>query len=370
MTGGAVHSPPYRIVFCDLRSDQVLDVLPVQGVALDDYIGKTGRFTGTVPIPNRQIAERARRALVPGRTGIWVERGRELWWGGILWTLQLASDDRGFLGAQIQAGGWESYLYRRLLYDTQIADQVDQFDIARGLVDYVQDTPGGNIGITYDADPSGVVRDRTFLRYDLHSVGDLLDDLAAVEQGFEWRIASYRDSDGRRIKRLQLGHPTIRAGASDVVLDHPGPVLSYTWPVDATQKANAWQTRGASINENQAADSYPLTSPVLVAEDDIAAGWPRLDGSSDYTTVERQTTLDAHARADHAAALTPVTIPEVTVLLGGAVTPDLVGKSIRLRIRDLWHPTALDARYRVVGISVSPPERGRPETAQLYLEAP
>lgn len=371
MTGGAVrHAPPYRVLFCDLRSDQLLDALPVQGVALDDYIGKTGRMTGTVPIPNRAMAERARRAILPGRTGVWVERGRDLWWGGVLWTLALASDDRGRLGAQIQAGGWESYLYRRLLYDTQIAEQVDQFDIARGLVDYAQNTTGGDIGITYESDPSGVARDRTFLRYDLHSIGDLLDDLAAVENGFEWRIASFRDTDGRRVKRLQLGHPTISTGASEIVLDHPGPVLSYTWPVDATKKANAWQTRGASINTNQAADSYPLTSPVLVADDDLAAGWPRLDGSSDYTTVERQDTLDAYARADHTAARNPVTIPEITVLLGGAITPALVGSTIRLRIRDLWHPTALDARYRVVGITVSPPERGRPETAQLYLEAP
>jgi len=363
-------APPYRLLLCDLRSDQLLDALPVQGVSLDDYIGKTGRLTGTVPIPNRALAERARRALVPGRTGLWVERGREIWWGGILWTLNLASDDRGFLGAQLQAGGWESYLYRRLLFDTLTATQVDQFDIVRELVDYVQITPGGDIGITYDDAVSGVARDRTFLRYDHASVGDLLDQLAATERGFEWRIASYRDGDGRRVKRLQLGHPVIRTGAAEIVLDHPGPVLSYSWPTDATLKANGWQTRGASVNTNQAADSYPLTSPVLVDDADIEAGWPRLDGSSDYTTVEQQDTLDAHARADWTAALTPVQIPEVTVLLGGNVTPALLGSTVRLRIRDLWHPTALDARYRVVGMTISPPERGRPETARLYLEVP
>ncbi|MFF5582725.1 hypothetical protein [Streptomyces hygroscopicus] len=362
--------PPYRLLFCDLRSDQLLDALPIQGVSLDDFIGKTGRLTGTVPIPNRAVAERARRAIVPGRTGIWVERGGDIWWGGVLWTLALASDARGFLGAQIQAGGWESYLYRRLLFDTQIAEQVDQLDIARGLVDYAQSAPGGDIGITYDLDVSGVLRDRTYLRYDLHSIGDLLDDLATVEDGFEWRIASYRDADGRRVKRLQLGHPVIRAGASEIVLDHPGPVLSYTWPVDATIKANAWQSRGASTNQNQAENSYPLMSELLVADDDLTAGWPRLDGSSDYTTVEQQATLDAHARADWTTARGPVTLPEIEVALGGAISPALLGATIRLRIRDLWHPATLDARYRVVGMSITPPERGRPETARLYLEVP
>ncbi|MBP0456257.1 hypothetical protein [Streptomyces montanisoli] len=358
------------MVFVDLRSDTVLDALPVQGVALDDYIGKTGSMRGTVPIPNAELAARARRALLPGRTGVWVERGREVWWGGILWTLSLASDARGFLTAQVQCGGWESYLYRRLLEDTAVAEQVDQFDIVRQLVDYVQNSRGGNLGITYDTHTSGVLRDRTFLRYDLPTIGDLLDQLAGDEDGFEWRIASYRDGDGRRVKRLRLGHPIIRAGAAEIVLDHPGPVLSYTWPTDATKKANAWQSRGASVNANQAADSYPLMSTQLVDDANLDAGWPRLDGTSDYTTVTDPATLDAHARADWTAARDPVQIPEVEVLLGGNVTPTLLGATVRLRIRDLWHPVTLDARYRVVGLSISPPERGRPETAKLYLEVP
>lgn len=365
-----IPAAPYRLVFTDLRSDQVLDVLPVQGVSLDDYIGKTGRMTGSVPIPNAEIAARARRALVPGRTGVWVERGREIWWGGILWTLQLASDARGYLTAQIQCGGWESYLYRRLLYDTQVAQGVDQFDIVRGLLDYVQQTPGGDIGITYDVEPSGVTRDREFSRYDLPSVGDVIDQLAAVERGFEWRVASYRDADGRRVKRLVLGHPVIRTGTAEIVLDHPGPILTYTWPYDASGLANAWQSRGASINKNQAADSVPLMSERLVADVDLAAGWPRLDGSSDYTTVEQQATLDAHARADWTAARRPVQIPEVEVLLGDNLSPALLGATIRVRIRDLWHPDILDERFRVVGMSITPPERGRPETARLYLEVP
>ncbi|MFH8530452.1 hypothetical protein ACH4GE_18780 [Streptomyces tendae] len=365
-------APPYRVLLCDLRSDQLLDALPLSGVSLDDYIGKTGRLSAAVPIPNAALADRARKALVPGRTAVWVERGRDLWWGGILWTLSLASDQRGRLSAQIQAGGWESYLYHRLLYDTQVAEQVDQLDIARGLVDYVQTTPGGDIGITYDTHTSGVLRDRTYLRYDLPAVGDLLDDLAAVENGFEWRIASFRDTDGRRVKRMRFGYPKIVTGAADIVLDHPGPVLSYTWPTDATRKANAWQSRGATVNSNQAADSFPLTSGLVVDDADVAAGWPRLDGTSDYTTVTQQVTLDAHARADASAARNPVVIPEVEVLLGGQITPALLGATVRLRISDLWHPGAdrLDARYRVVGMSVTPPERGRPETARLYLEVP
>ncbi|MFD7121897.1 hypothetical protein ACFWAA_33390 [Streptomyces sp. NPDC059922] len=361
---------PYRLLLCDLRTDQVLDSLPVQQLALDDFIGKAGSMSGTVPIPNRSIAARARAAIVPGRTAVWLERGRETWWGGILWTASVVSDARGFLGVQIQAGTWDTYLSHRILYDTlTTTTPTDQFDIVRGLLDYVQNTPGGDLGIEYDTATSGILRERTYSRYDLPAVRDLIDQLGAVEGGFEWRIASYRDADGRRVKRLQLGTPTIRTGHADIVLDHPGPITAYTWPIDATGRANAWQSRGATDNTNQAADSLPRMSTLQLAEQDVAEGWPRLDGSSDYSTVADPVTLDGHAGADLAAARAGTVIPEVTVDMSRApVSPALIGATVRLRIRDLWHPKQLDARYRVVGLGITPPDRGRPESARLFLE--
>lgn len=365
-------APTYRAVLCDVRTDQVLDVLPVTDVSFDDYIGKIGSASATIPLPNRAIAARARAAVEPGRTALWIERGREIWWGGILWTANLTSNNRGFLALQVQAGGWASYLDHRAVLDTQLAEQVDQFDIVRGLIDYSASLPGGDIGIEADREQlSGVKRDRVFRRYDVPRIRELIDQLAAVEGGFEWRIASYRDPNtGRRIKELQLGSPVIRTGASDIILDHPGPITSYGWPVDATVQANAWQSRGASDNRNQTKESLPLMSEPLVDTDMLKAGWPRLDGTSDYSTITEQQTLDAHARADLAAALHPQTIPEVTVALDRTpLSPALLGATIRVRIRDLWWAEGLDRRYRVVGLAISPALRGRPETARLFLEA-
>jgi hypothetical protein len=364
-----IHS--YRALLCDLRSDQLLDALPLTDVSLDDYIGKVGTTTATIPLPNRRLAARARAAVEPGRTALWIERGPEIWWGGVLWTANVTSNDRGYLGLQIQAGGWASYLDHRIVFHTQEATAVDQFDIVRGLLDYAQGVDGGDIGIEYGPELSGVLRDRTYRRYDQPRIRDLIDQLGAVENGFEWRVASYRDpGSGRRIKHLQLGSPIIKTGTSEIVLDHPGPVLSYGWPIDATVQANAWQTRGASDNRNQTQESLPLLSDLLVADEEIAAGWPRLDGTSDYSTVTEPATLAAHARADLAASVHPRAIPEVTVALDRiALSPALLGATIRLRVRDLWFTEGLDERYRVVGLAISPPLRGRPETAKLYLEA-
>ncbi|MEU1124126.1 hypothetical protein ABZ371_11260, partial [Streptomyces sp. NPDC005899] len=45
-------TPVYRAVFCDLRTDQVLDVLPLTETKFDDYIGKAGSLSATVPLPD------------------------------------------------------------------------------------------------------------------------------------------------------------------------------------------------------------------------------------------------------------------------------------------------------------------------------
>ncbi|MGW2586815.1 hypothetical protein ACWCYZ_36955 [Streptomyces virginiae] len=347
-------------------------MLPVNDASFDDYIGKIGTAKVTVPLPNRGIAARARAALDLGRTAMWIERGPDIWWGGIPWTADLASDERGMLGLQVQAAGWASYLDHRAIFHTQQGTAVDQFDIVRGLLAYSASLAGGDIGIEWDDEQlSGTLRDRTYRRYDQPRIREVIDQLASVEDGFEWRIASYRDpGSGRRVKRLQLGAPVIRTGETEIVLDHPGPIRSYGWPIDATVRANVWQSRGASDNRNQTQESLPLMTELLVDEEQLAAGWPRLDATSDYTTVTDPGTLAAHARADLAAATNPQTIPEVTVALDRvALSPALLGATVRVRIRDLWWAEGLDRRYRVVGLAISPPLRGRPETAKLFLEA-
>ncbi|MEV7777794.1 hypothetical protein [Kitasatospora sp. NPDC088351] len=133
---------PYRALICDLRSDQLLDVLPLWGVSFDEFLGKTGSLQATVHIVTAELAARARAALIPGRTALWVERGGDLWWGGILWTTNLQSDERGFLSLALQAATWDSYLAHRMLYDSQQATGVDQFDIVRNLISTPPSSPG------------------------------------------------------------------------------------------------------------------------------------------------------------------------------------------------------------------------------------
>lgn len=366
---------PYRAIFCDLRTDTTIDILPLRDVTVDDYIGKPGSLSGTVPVPDADVAARVRR-IEEGRTSVYLQRGTDLWWGGIVWTATLQSDDRGVLTLGIQAATFESYAGRRriradLSYPARPSDPPpDQLEIARGLWQHLQTSlPGGDIGVTYGTETSGQYRYVSYRDGDETVYQEAIEALAAVDGGFEQRISVYRDpATGRRVRRLQLGSPTIRIGTTDLVLDRPGTILSYSFPRDATRGGTTARTRGASVNDNQAAESRPQCSDTQVATDLIDAGYPRIDLSSDHTDVTDKPTLNSLARADLAEATGAVVVPEITVRLDDLVPPALLGRTVRLRITDEWWTEGLDTRYRIVGVKVSPAQRGRPDTADLYLE--
>ncbi|MGR6997606.1 hypothetical protein ACU686_05105, partial [Yinghuangia aomiensis] len=74
-----------RVLFADLRTDRLIDTLPVRDIEWDDYIGKTGSLRGTIAVPDDGIARRCMR-LLTARTAVWMEQGGQIVWGGILWT--------------------------------------------------------------------------------------------------------------------------------------------------------------------------------------------------------------------------------------------------------------------------------------------
>ncbi|MFE3073112.1 hypothetical protein [Streptomyces sp. NPDC059247] len=362
---------PYRAIFCDLLTDQTLDILPLRDVQFDDYIGRAGTLSGTIPIPDEAIAARVRK-VEEGRTAVYLERGGDLWWGGIIWTSTLQSSGRGVLTLSIQAATFDSYAgRRRIREDIHLPVPIDQLEIARLLWDRLQsaDYPGGNIRVRTGTETSLTLRTASWRRGDETLYSEALAQLAAMDSGFEHQIMVYRDPlTGERIRQLRLGAPKIRTGATDLVFDRPGTILSYSFPRDATRGGTTAVARGASVNTNAAAESRPLMSSERRADDLLNGNWPRVDLSSDHNEISDPRQLELMAIGTLAQATGPVVIPEITIRLGGVVPPALLGRSARIRITDEWHSPGLDARYRIIGVKVRPPERGRPDTAELYLE--
>ncbi|MFJ8490884.1 hypothetical protein ACIRBZ_21395 [Streptomyces sp. NPDC094038] len=367
---------PYRAIFCDLLTDRTIDILPLRDVTVDDYIGKAGSLSGTVPVPNARMAARVRR-IEEGRTSVYLQRGSDLWWGGIIWTSTLQSDDQGVLTLGIQAATFESYAGRRMIRPTDGAgatlgfSDTDQLDIARALwADMQTSLTGGNILVGAGTETSGVRRTVAYQDGDETSYQEALDSLAALADGFEYHITVYTDPvSGQRARRLVLGAPRIETGSTDLVLDRPGTILSYSFPRDATRGGTTARARGASVNTDQSVESRPLVSTIAVAGELIEkAGYPRIDLTSDHNDITDQNTLDALAEAELTAATGAVVIPEISIRLDDLVPTALLGRTARIRITDEWFTEGLDARYRIVGVKVSPAQRGRADTAELYLE--
>ncbi|WP_314223372.1 hypothetical protein [Streptomyces zaehneri] len=373
---------PYRAIFCDLRTDDTIDILPLRDVTVDDYIGKAGSLSGTVPVPNAQVAARVRR-IEEGRTAVYLQRGNDLWWGGIIWTSTLQSDDRGVLTLGIQAATFESYAgRRRIRQDLTFSGSDDQLEVARRLWRHLQTgelvddgTPapptGGDIGVTFGQELSGVTRSVSYRDGDESVYLEAIDALAALENGFEHYIAVYRDPvTGTRVRRLRLGSPKITTGSTDLVMDRPGTILSYSFPRDATRGGTTARARGATDNTNQAVESRPLFADADIPDGEalIKVGYPRIDLASDHNDIASTTILRSLANAELAEGTGAVVIPEISVRLDDLVPSALLGRTVRLRITDEWWTEGLDARYRIIGVKVSPAQRGRPDTAELYLE--
>ncbi|MFD5323917.1 hypothetical protein [Streptomyces sp. NPDC127092] len=384
---------PYRAIFCDLLTDQTLDILPLRDVSFDDYIGKAGSLSGTIPIPDKEIADRVKKVR-EGRTAVYLERGGDLWWGGIVWTTTLQSSGRGVLTLGIQAATFDSYAGRRRIRTDAIkfTTPTDQLDIARRLwqeLDLQEDpTPEDptvpadpnapakeprRLGITFgdekSPDKETAMRTAAWREGDETVYQEALDQLASMKGGFEYQILVYRDpNDGKRVRRLRLGSPKIINGAADLVFDRPGSILSYSFPYDATRGGTTALARGASTNTNAGTESRPIFSRQQIASDLLADGWPLLDLSSDHNEVTDTLTLESLAKRTLDESRGAVVIPAISIHLGGIVPPALIGRFARIRIRDEWYSEGLDHRYRIIGVKVTPPERGRPDTAELYLE--
>ncbi|MEV4424963.1 hypothetical protein ACN9M0_21830 [Streptomyces sp. R-07] len=369
---------PYRAIFCDLLTDQTLDILPLRDVSFDDYIGKAGSLSGTIPIPDKDIADRVKKVR-EGRTAVYLERGGDLWWGGIVWTSTLQSSGRGVLTLGIQAATFDSYAgRRRIRTDITYDVPTDQVEIARRLwreLD-LQTYPGApegeeprRLGITFGDEIPKFQKTASWRKGDETVYLEALDQLAATENGFEHQILVYRDPvTGRRIRQLRLGEPKIVTGATDLVFDRPGVILSYSFPYDATRGGTTALARGASTNANAAAESRPIFSTQQYASDLLVDGWPLIDLSSDHNEITDPLALDSVAATELKEARGAVVIPSISIHLGGIVPPALLGRVARIRITDEWYAQGLDARYRIIGTKITPPERGRPDTAELYLE--
>lgn len=101
----------------------------------------------------------------------------------------------------INAQGLLAYLKMMLVASDQVFAQVDQFTIAKTLIDQWQALDFGNFGIdTSGIGLSGVKRDATYLAKELHNVGQRVEELGKRINGFDINVDP-------ATRKLELSYP-------------------------------------------------------------------------------------------------------------------------------------------------------------------
>jgi len=356
----------YAYLFTDLLTNAVLAELPLKGVSFTQALNGAGTFAAQLPLGDSRVAAlNPIDATAPGRTAIWVDRGGTLVWGGVLWLRRWNSDARMLelagaeFGSFLKAGRLTTYKnYSGWEYCDSIRDML-AWDAAR---------TGRNIGMGVSANSSGiaVATDAlTVYGYELKTILDIINQLATLPNGVDYAVDVAYVS-GVPTKTFNIGWPRRGRLLGDTgwVFEHPGNIVKYVWPEDATSMADTIWATGAGTGD----------AMLVVAGSDpslLGAGFPLLEDVVAHKDIRDLGMLAAYANADVAIRNYPVVVPELYVRadMDPVLGSYIVGDDVRVRILDdRFVAPGLDQYNRIVDLTVKPGDDA-PEEVILHLGA-
>lgn len=264
--------PTYRYITADVLTGEVLGELPLYGVYMDKQLNIAGNFTGTFRIGTHIEDDlELLNATKPRRSAIYVQRDGTTIWGGILWSRTFGSEANTI---QLSGQTFESYLNKVVLTSNFINLTTNQLEIAINLINQMQATARSNIGIsTAGIDTTGgIVKNVKVPYYDYKYVGEILGEIQASEDGFDWTIkVTDTEVPDQPEKQLVLGQPIIAPNTSvnAEVYDYPGAITNFYWPESGTDSGTDFILLGRGNGSN-----------MLVAQ----SLW---EGATEYPTIHQ-----------------------------------------------------------------------------------
>jgi len=357
----------YTYLAVDLRTNVILNELPLHGVTFDRQVNKAGNFGGSSNLDNDRLSnDDLLTATEPGRTGMYIYRDDKIVWGGILWSRTYQSQSKS---VELSGQTWESYAYRRIYRGAQVTLNQPQCNIIQTLwTDLQWADPRGNINVLGASSfpTSDIVRSIQYNPYDFKSYGTSIDDICDnFDDSPEFTIDSFEDGAGNLVKQLVFGYPRIGniVDLTNLIIDYPGNILNYYYTENASSGNNRFWATGDG-------DESSVIYGVAEDTDNINSGWPILEGTASHSGVTVQATIDSHAQADLASSPMPVITHSFE--LKADVEPIFgtyaLGDDAKVQIQDARFPNGLDTSVRVVGWSVTPPESDNTESVSLTLQ--
>jgi len=351
----------YRFLAVDTCTDAIITELPLAGVTYSRRLNGAGTLSAVCPLTADDLTLSGIwvDGTEPTRRGVYVERDGVIVWGGIWW----ARDTTDSHTLQVSGGEWWSVLRRRHITDTlvYVAGVDDQLDIARALVDYTQAKPGGDLLIDTGSGSSGRTRDRTYWGYEAKQVADAIEELAAVEDGFDFSLDCVW-SAGVPARQFVVSYPRRGRSAvsSGLVFSSGRNIIDWDWPEDGSRAANCVHGVGAGEGDSMLRSSVTRT-------DRLDAGYPLLEEVLSLKDVSVQSTLAAHVVDRVAAYASPVTLPRIRVIgdQDPVVGSYICGDEVRIVLDPCPRfPDGVDTYRRIVAYDVSVSETTA-ETVEL-----
>jgi hypothetical protein len=312
----------YRFLAHDLRTNAGLGELPLSDVSYGEALNGVGQFRASIA-KGAMTADIA-AATTPERTAVYIERDGAIVGGAIIWQRQRSDA----AAVAVSGAGWWSFFRTQHLRTELLFTATDQLLIARTLLNTAQAVTGANIGVGVGTETCGVLRDRSYRSWDLKQIAEAVEQLAAVENGFDFAV----DTNTDRTKTFRLSYPRRGriAGTTGIVFELGKNLLGYTANEDGTRSARTFTAIGSG-------DGRDMLIATTTRTDLIDAGYPLTSAVGSWKDVSNRSTIAAHATASvNARALTP-TFWSVTVDpddVDGGVGSFITGDDVLVRVPD------------------------------------
>lgn len=341
----------FSYVIADVLTGTIKDEIPFSNVRFSSELSTAGGFSGTVHTKPDTI-QALTNAIVPSRitesnldlcrTAVWVLADGSPVWGGILYAF-----DADLSRRQVTFAGQDfwSYWKRRYITATQTFSSIDQITIANNLITYgksLRTFPGTYVG---NPTTSGVLRSNTYNWYELKTIGEAIEAMANLDNGFDFGI-DYSGSVGSGLNfQVTWSYPT-RGRRTGLVFDANKDVTLMRWTKDGTKIANRVIAVGNGSGDNMLA--------LVTSDTSLLSSYPVYETAIQHKDVTDRNLLADKNRQDLKYYKKPVESIELQVL---ANSPDvglgtfIVGDTVTVLASSGF--VNINNLYRIIGYTVS-----------------
>lgn len=353
----------YRYIFGTLRTEQVVEEIPLYGVIMNMKINVGGDFQGTFQLDqtgkdNTSLLD----ACIPGRTWVACERNGQVIWLGYIWSRVYSAQSKS---VQLFAQSFENYPKKRVIRTDLTYEAVEQRNIFRDLWTTMQTPTGGNLNINIpEAFATVVPRDLTILATDFKAYDNVMSSLADGVDGFDWYIQVTKDGTNYR-KDLLIGYPVLGTAASIGmnVFEFPGNITQYYF---TEPMADA----GTHVYLLGAGEGSDMILGTAFDTDAISGGSPIWEEVVSRKDISEQGLADSMAHQELAIRRPPMAVIKIQVKAN--LAPEFgsytLGDTCKVVIKDPRFPIPFIGDKRLLKWELTPQSSANVEEAMLVFE--